>query len=212
LIPNESVRYELSCHQSKPLTKQLQINFIFHNSIRKLKPVDATTNPSLILAAVSDPKFADIVDNAIKSAQGLTVEEQVADATDRLAVAFGTEISKIVPGYVSTEVDARLSFDKEGTIAKARKIISLYEQKAQILRYFPYIGGNVLSIFLFRASAKIGSSSRLLQHGKESKQRKSWRPRAFVATSLCSSIFIRFDSAVLFDFGPHALRVISRSH
>lgn len=99
------------------------------DSIRKLQPVDATTNPSLILAAVSDPKFADLVNSTIESAQGSSVDEKVADATDRLAVAFGTEITKIVPGYVSTEVDARLSFDKDATIAKAHKIIALYEQK-----------------------------------------------------------------------------------
>jgi transaldolase len=99
------------------------------DSIRKLQPVDATTNPSLILAAVSDPKFEDIVNEAIKSSQGISVEDKVTDATDRLAVAFGTKITELVPGYVSTEVDARLSFDTEGTIAKAHKIISLYEQK-----------------------------------------------------------------------------------
>jgi transaldolase len=97
-------------------------------SIRELKPVDATTNPSLILAAVNDPKFADLVDKAIKSAKGNTVDEKVTDATERLAVAFGAEITKLVPGYVSTEVDARLSFDVNATIAKAHKIIALYEE------------------------------------------------------------------------------------
>jgi len=99
------------------------------DSIKSLAPVDATTNPSLILAAVSDPKFAALVDEAIKSAKGETTEEKVTDATDRLAVAFGTEITKLVPGYVSTEVDARLSYDVEGTIAKAKKIIELYKEK-----------------------------------------------------------------------------------
>lgn len=99
------------------------------DSIKSLAPVDATTNPSLILAAVSDPKFAALVDEAIKSAKGETTEEKVTDATDRLAVAFGTEITKLVPGYVSTEVDARLSYDVEGTIAKAKKIIGLYKEK-----------------------------------------------------------------------------------
>ena len=59
----------------------------------------------------------------------IVVAMQVADATDRLAVAFGTEITKLVPGYVSTEVDARLSYDVEGTIAKAKKIIELYKEK-----------------------------------------------------------------------------------
>jgi len=99
------------------------------DSIRDLKPEDATTNPSLILAAVSNPKFADLVDEAIKSAKGDNLDDKVADATDRLAVAFGSEISKLVPGYVSTEVDARLSFDVAGTIAKANKILALYAEK-----------------------------------------------------------------------------------
>mmetsp|Transcript_11850 Transcript_11850/g.29014 ORF Transcript_11850/g.29014 Transcript_11850/m.29014 type:complete len:319 (+) Transcript_11850:27-983(+) len=99
------------------------------DSIREIKPVDATTNPSLILAAVNDPKFADLVDTAIKSAKGDTLDARVTDATERLAVAFGSEITKIVPGYVSTEVDARLSFDINATIAKAHKIIALYEEK-----------------------------------------------------------------------------------
>jgi transaldolase len=99
------------------------------DSIKSLAPVDATTNPSLILAAVSDPKFSELVNEAIKSAKGDTTEEKVVDATDRLAVAFGTEITKLVPGYVSTEVDARLSYDVEGTIAKAKKIIDLYKEK-----------------------------------------------------------------------------------
>eukprot|EP00293_Proteomonas_sulcata_P003582 CAMPEP_0184325902 /NCGR_PEP_ID=MMETSP1049-20130417/142281_1 /TAXON_ID=77928 /ORGANISM="Proteomonas sulcata, Strain CCMP704" /LENGTH=325 /DNA_ID=CAMNT_0026648067 /DNA_START=63 /DNA_END=1040 /DNA_ORIENTATION=+ len=98
------------------------------DSIRQLKPDDATTNPSLILAAVNNPKFADLVDSAIKEAQGEDLEEKVKDAVDRLGVAFGAEIVKLVPGYVSTEVDARLSFDVQGTIAKAHKTISLYEK------------------------------------------------------------------------------------
>eukprot|EP00290_Baffinella_frigidus_P008084 CAMPEP_0180137140 /NCGR_PEP_ID=MMETSP0986-20121125/12011_1 /TAXON_ID=697907 /ORGANISM="non described non described, Strain CCMP2293" /LENGTH=316 /DNA_ID=CAMNT_0022078497 /DNA_START=30 /DNA_END=980 /DNA_ORIENTATION=+ len=99
------------------------------DSIKSLAPVDATTNPSLIFAAVSDPKFAELVDAAIKSAKGDTTEEKVVDAVDRLSVAFGTEITKLVPGYVSTEVDARLSFDVEATLNKARKIIGLYKEK-----------------------------------------------------------------------------------
>jgi len=98
------------------------------DSIKQLQPVDATTNPSLILAAVNDPKFADLVDKAIKSAKGDTLDDRVTDATERLAVAFGVEITKLVPGYVSTEVDARLSFDIKATIAKAHKIIALYEE------------------------------------------------------------------------------------
>jgi len=92
-------------------------------AIAKIKPQDATTNPSLILKAATMPEYAGLVDDAIKFAKG-----DLAVAMDKLSVNFGIEITKIVPGYVSTEVDARLSFDEEGTIAKGRRLIELYEQ------------------------------------------------------------------------------------
>lgn len=95
------------------------------DSIKSFKPQDATTNPSLILKAASMPAYAHLVDEAIKEAgPGATVAQTI----DRLLVRFGTEILKIVPGRVSTEVDARLSFDRDGSIAKAREIIGLYEK------------------------------------------------------------------------------------
>ncbi|KAK7208400.1 Transaldolase, enzyme in the non-oxidative pentose phosphate pathway [Myxozyma melibiosi] len=98
-------------------------------SIAKYKPQDATTNPSLIFAAAKKPEYASLIDAAVAygKAHGSTVEEQASEALDQLLVEFGREILKIVPGRVSTEVDARLSFDKEGTIAKALKIIDLYK-------------------------------------------------------------------------------------
>ena len=96
-------------------------------SMRAFKPQDATTNPSLILAAATKPQYAAIVDQAIAGASG------VDDAMDRILVAFGLEILKIVPGRVSTETDARLSFDTAGSIAKGRHLIALYE-KAGISR------------------------------------------------------------------------------
>ena len=98
-------------------------------SISVYQPIDATTNPSLIYAAAMDPKYSTLIDNAISYAKGLSNDKtvQLSKAMDKLAVNFGLEILKIVPGRVSTEVDARLSFDTDATIAKARELIALYE-------------------------------------------------------------------------------------
>ena len=98
-------------------------------SIDAYKPADATTNPSLIYAASQDPKYAWLIDDAITYAKGISDDKsvQLSKAMDKLAVNFGLEILKIVPGRASTEVDARLSFDTEATIAKARELIALYE-------------------------------------------------------------------------------------
>ena len=102
-------------------------------AIRAFTPRDATTNPSLILAASQIPSYQTLIDEALKSSrekigQGAAVEEIVEEALDEICVIFGKEILKIVSGRVSTEVDARLSFDTEATIIKARKLISLYEE------------------------------------------------------------------------------------
>ncbi|MEO8706703.1 MAG: transaldolase [Kofleriaceae bacterium] len=100
------------------------------NSINKFKPRDATTNPSLITAAAQMPEYSDVVDGALKWAQeqaGGDGKKTVAFALDRLAVEFGLRILKIVPGRVSTEVDARLSYDTQATIAKGRELIAQYE-------------------------------------------------------------------------------------
>lgn len=99
-------------------------------SMRQFTPRDATTNPSLILKASAIPENASLMDRAIKEAGAGAPAAQVID---RLLVLFGLEILKILPGRVSTEVDARLSFDREGSVAKAREIIALYE-KAGISR------------------------------------------------------------------------------
>jgi len=98
-------------------------------SMRRYRPQDATTNPSLILAASQMPEYAPLVDRALSGAKaaGSSSASTIAEALDRLSVAFGLEILKIVPGRVSTEVDARLSFDMEGSIAKARRLIGMYE-------------------------------------------------------------------------------------
>jgi transaldolase len=92
-------------------------------AIAKFKPVDATTNPSLIYKAALLTEYTHLVDDAVAYGKG-----NVPTIMDKLAVNFGADITKIVPGYVSTEVDARLSFDTEGTIAKARRIIELYKE------------------------------------------------------------------------------------
>ncbi len=99
-------------------------------SMKEFAPRDATTNPSLILKAAAMPAYAPLVDKAIADAGANAATSQIID---RLLVVFGLEILKIVPGRVSSEVDARLSFDTEGTVAKAREIITLYE-KAGIAR------------------------------------------------------------------------------
>ncbi|TFK65921.1 transaldolase [Pluteus cervinus] len=93
------------------------------------KPQDATTNPSLILAAANKPGYARLIDAAVLygKSKGGDLEEQTNAAIDKLLVEFGKEILAIIPGRVSTEVDARLSFDKEGTKAKAKELIALYE-------------------------------------------------------------------------------------
>lgn len=99
-------------------------------SMKKYRPVDATTNPSLIYAASQKSEYAHLVEQSIAYGKksGKDAEERFTSTMDMLAVAFGLEILKIVPRRVSTEVDARLSFDVEGSIAKARKLIGLYEE------------------------------------------------------------------------------------
>jgi len=118
----------------KKLTKVVADTGDFE-SMRDYKPQDATTNPSLILAAASKPEYAHILDKVIadRKGSGLTGHAQIDDITDHLLVAFGLEILKIVPGRVSTETDARLSFDTQGSIDKGRQLIALYE-KAGISR------------------------------------------------------------------------------
>ena len=96
-------------------------------AIARFKPMDATTNPSLLLKAASLPAYAAHLDAALGQATGAG-EAKVADASDRLSVAIGGEILKLIPGRVSTEVDARLSFDTRATIAKAHRLVELYDQ------------------------------------------------------------------------------------
>ncbi|CCA71521.1 related to TAL1-Transaldolase [Serendipita indica DSM 11827] len=98
-------------------------------SIDAYKPQDATTNPSLILAAANKPQYQKLIDVAVEygKSKGGDIDAQASAALDRLLVEFGKEILAIIPGRVSTEVDARLSFDKAATIAKAKHLIELYQ-------------------------------------------------------------------------------------
>jgi transaldolase len=116
--------------QLKTFTKVVADSGDFE-SIRMFRPVDATTNPSLILMAARDPKYSALVDDAIEFTKHQPGNEQdrINLAMDRLIIGFGKEILKIVPGRVSTETDARLSFDTVGSIRKARELISLYEKE-----------------------------------------------------------------------------------
>lgn len=99
-------------------------------AMRAYRPQDATTNPSLILAASQKAEYKPLVDKAIADHRGSALggDKLVDSVIDSILVNFGMEILKIVPGRVSTEVDARLSFDTEATIAKARHVIALYEK------------------------------------------------------------------------------------
>ena len=98
------------------------------DAIKKYQPQDATTNPSLILSASALPQYAPLIDEAIAYAKAQSADkaQQLIDAEDKLAVNIGLEILKIVPGRISTEVDARLSYDTQATVEKARKLIVLY--------------------------------------------------------------------------------------
>ncbi len=119
---------DTALNQLKTFTKVVADTGDFE-TMRAYQPQDATTNPSLIYAASQKPDYLPILEKAVKEvkASSMAADSQVEAVIDRVLVAFGMEILKIVPGRVSTETDARLSFDLEGTIAKARQLIGLYE-------------------------------------------------------------------------------------
>jgi len=99
-------------------------------AIKKYTPVDATTNPSLLLKAASLPQYSDLIDQAISYAETQSKEqsEQLAAAGDKLSVLIGQEILNVIPGRISTEVDARLSFDTQASLDKARQLIAMYQE------------------------------------------------------------------------------------
>ncbi|QEW08563.1 transaldolase [Nitrincola iocasae] len=98
------------------------------DAIARFKPVDATTNPSLMLKAAQDTKYAHLLQTAKQQAEALggSNADILQNMTDQLAVLLGSEISQMIPGRISTEVDARLSFDTQATLAKARQLIEMY--------------------------------------------------------------------------------------
>jgi len=100
-------------------------------SMKEFKPQDATTNPSLVYAATQKEQYSHLLDQVLKDRKksGLSGHDQIEDICDHLLVQFGTDILGIVPGRVSTETDARLSFDVEGSINKARRLIELYKER-----------------------------------------------------------------------------------
>ncbi len=100
-------------------------------TMKEFKPQDATTNPSLVFAATQKEQYGHLIDQVLEDRKnsGLSGQEQIEDICDHLLVQFGTDILGIVPGRVSTETDARLSYDVEGSIDKARRLVKLYEDR-----------------------------------------------------------------------------------
>ncbi|HJX98956.1 MAG TPA: transaldolase [Chthoniobacterales bacterium] len=116
--------------QIKKFTKVVADTADFEQ-FKEFKPEDATTNPSLVYAATQKQQYGRLLEEVLKDRKnsGLSGQAQIEDICDHLLVQFGTDILEIVPGRVSTETDARLSFDVEGSIAKAKKLIELYGKK-----------------------------------------------------------------------------------
>src|SRR5437660_7294285 len=116
--------------QIKKFTKVVADTADFE-SMKEFKPQDATTNPSLVYAATQKDQYSHLLDEVLKDRKksGLSGHEQIEDIVDHLLVQFGRDILEIVPGRVSTETDARLSFDVEGSINKAQRLIQLYEER-----------------------------------------------------------------------------------
>src|SRR5229473_1380415 len=116
--------------QLKKITKIVADTADFE-SIKEFKPQDATTNPSLVYAATQKQQYTHLLDEVLadRKKSGLSGAAQIEDICDHLLVQFGCDILEIVPGRVSTETDARLSFDTQGSIKKARQLIKLYEER-----------------------------------------------------------------------------------
>jgi len=126
---NKKTKVVSSLEQLKQLTTIVADTGDFE-TMKVYKPTDATTNPSLILSAAQQEQYQHLIERAVKHGKkvGTTNEEKVSEALDYLCVLFGVEILKIVPGRVSTEVDARLSFDTKASVEKALKLIAFYEE------------------------------------------------------------------------------------
>src|SRR5216110_2102154 len=116
--------------QIKEFTKVVADTADFE-SMKEFKPQDATTNPSLVYAATQKEQYGHLLDEVLKDRKksGLSGHDQIEDICDHLLVQFGTDILEIVPGRVSTETDARLSYDVEGSIKRSRRLMKLYEER-----------------------------------------------------------------------------------
>src|SRR5438132_5919480 len=116
--------------QLKKFTKVVADTADFE-SVKQFKPEDATTNPSLVYAATQKEQYGHLLDEVLadRKKSGLSGAAQVEDICDHLLVQFGSDILEIVPGRVSTETDARLSFNVEGSIQKARRLVELYQAR-----------------------------------------------------------------------------------
>ena len=130
-IVTEEKKTETKLNQLDQLKKFTKIvaDTADFESIKEFKPQDATTNPSLVYAATQKPEYAHLLDEVLadRKKSGLSGATEIEDICDHLLVQFGCDILEIVPGRVSTETDARLSFDVEGSIRKARQLVKLYE-------------------------------------------------------------------------------------
>jgi len=131
-IVTEEKKTETKLNQLDQLKKFTKIvaDTADFESIKEFKPQDATTNPSLVYAATQKPEYAHLLDEVLadRKTSGLSGAAQIEDICDHLLVQFGCDILEIVSGRVSTETDARLSFDVEGSIRKARQLVKLYEE------------------------------------------------------------------------------------
>ena len=129
----EEKRTETKLNQLEQLKKFTKIvaDTADFESMRQFKPQDATTNPSLVYAATQKPEYAHLLEEVLndRKKSGLSGASQIEDICDHLLVHFGCDILEILPGRVSTETDARLSFDVEGSIRKARRLVQLYEER-----------------------------------------------------------------------------------
>ena len=132
-VVEEPKRAEIKVSQLEQLKKFTKVvaDTGDFESIKDFRPQDATTNPSLIFAATQKQQYAHLLEEVLRERKnsGLTGKAQIDDIIEHLLVRFGTEMLKIVPGRVSTETDARYSFDVEGSISKARRLIELYREQ-----------------------------------------------------------------------------------
>src|SRR6266568_5389902 len=129
--PKQKAETQLNqLEQLKKFTKVVADTADFE-SIKQFKPQDATTNPSLVYAATQKSEYSHLLDEVLtdRKKSGLSGAAQIEDICDHLLVQFGCDILEIVPGRVSTETDARLSFYVEGAIKKARQLVKLYEAR-----------------------------------------------------------------------------------